>query len=326
MGSSAPDPEPAGLVAEAVAELYGAGPQEFTQRRKALADAARAAGDAAAARRITALRKPTRAAWVVNRLARADPAAPARLGALAAALRDAEQARDGPRLRELSAGRGPLIDDLTSAALAAADVADPPAGLREEVSATLTAALADPEVAAAFAAGTLIRAAEWAGFGFGFGVAPPAAPGDSDAGGQARERTRPPAGEASGPAGEREDGCAGEARLPAARAEEARLRRERLAEETAARAAEEAAQAAAQRRKAYEDAERAVASAAAAASDAVAAEDRLEVEVRDLEQRLTRARAELADARLSARRAEAAERKARRTLDHLPRPGEGADS
>ena len=58
----------------------------------------------------------------------------------------------------------------------------------------------------------------------------------------------------------------------------------------------------------------------AIAAAAVGVEDRLEAEVRDLEERLTRARADLADARLRARSAEAAERKARQTLDRLPRP------
>ena len=40
----------------------------------------------------------------MNQLARADPGAPDRLAGLAAALREAEQAKDGHRLRELSAG------------------------------------------------------------------------------------------------------------------------------------------------------------------------------------------------------------------------------
>ncbi len=39
--------------------------------------------------------------------------------------------------------------------------------MREEVTATLDAALADPEVAANL--GTLVRAAHWAGFGLGAG-------------------------------------------------------------------------------------------------------------------------------------------------------------
>jgi uncharacterized coiled-coil DUF342 family protein len=51
----------------------------------------------------------------------------------------------------------------------------------------------------------------------------------------------------------------------------------------------------------------------------VAAEDRLEAEVRHLEQRLTQARDDLAAARMRARHAEAAERRARQAFDRLPR-------
>jgi hypothetical protein len=153
-------------VAAAVADLYGADPDAFTERRKALVVAAREAGDKRSAAAITALRKPTRAAWVVNRLARTDPDTPARLAAMAAQLRDAERAKDGPRLRELSAARGALIDALTAQALAAAGVFDPPSSLRDEVTATLTAALADPATAAGFAAGSLTKAAQWSGFGY----------------------------------------------------------------------------------------------------------------------------------------------------------------
>jgi hypothetical protein len=270
-------------VSTAVTELYGADPQEFTDRRKALTAAARADGDAAAAKQIAALRKPTRAAWVVNRLARADPGAPARLAALGAALRAAEEAKDGPRLRELSAARGALIDELTGQALAAAGVTDPSYGLREEVQETLTSVLADPDVAAEFAAGRLTRAAQWAGFGAAsFGFAPDAAAPEAAPPGETPPapvpRPAPPSAE------------------------------------------EEAARQAARRREIYEETERAVASAEAATTAAVEVEDRLEAEVWDLEERLTRARTALADARLRARRAEAAERKARQTLDRLPRP------
>ena len=283
-------------VSTAVTELYGADPQEFTDRRKALTAAARAAGDAAAAKQIAALRKPTRAAWVVNQLARADPGVPARLAALGAALRAAEEAKDGPRLRELSVARGALLDELTGQALATAGVTDPSYGLREEVQATLTSALADPEVAAEFAAGRLTRAAQWAGFGaasFGFAsddAAPETAPP-----GEAPLVPQTPFAPQTPPATD-----------PARPAPPS--------------AAEEAARQAARRREIYEEAERAVASAEAATTAAVEVEDRLEAEVWDLEERLTRARTALADARLRARRTETAERKARQTLDRLPRP------
>jgi hypothetical protein len=149
------------LVADATAELYQLDPDEFMARRQDLAARARAAGDPAAARRITGLRKPTRSAWVVNRLVRTDPDVPGRLAALAGELRDAERSRQGSRIREVSAARARLVDELTRQALSGLPA--PTAALREEVTATLDAAIADPEVAGNL--GTLVRAAHWAGFG-----------------------------------------------------------------------------------------------------------------------------------------------------------------
>ena len=150
------------LLAAAAAELYEADPDEFTQRRQDLAAQAREAGEPAVAKQIAGLRKPTRSAWVVNRLVRADPQVTARLAALAAELRD-ESSMDGTRIRELTAARSRLVDELTRQALQVSDLPAPPAALREEVTATLDAAIADPEVAANL--GTLVRAAHWAGFG-----------------------------------------------------------------------------------------------------------------------------------------------------------------
>lgn len=339
------DPGPAAVadrVATAAAELYGAGQEAFTDRRKALAASARAAGDTRAATAIAALRKPTRAAWVVNRLARADPGAAPRLAAVAAALRAAEQAGDGPRLRELSVTRGALIDTLTEQALTAAGLPDPPQSLRAEVEATLTAALADPEVRGALATGTLARAAHWSGFGaagFASGDEAPAGPALSPAGGVrarnapdpaisavAEQAAHPPLrllAPASPPrprrAGAGRDAPGRKAAAPAplrlappVTARVAAAEEQRLAREAAERTARDA--------KNYSDAERTVACAVTAAAQALAGEDRLEAEVHDLEQRLIRARADLAAARLTARRAEATERRARQALGRLPHP------
>ncbi len=151
------------LLADAVAELYEADPDDFTGRRAELATAARDAGEPTVAKQITALRKPTRSAWVVNRLVRADPEVRSRLDALAADLRAAAESADGARIRELTAARGQLVDELARVALQVAELPAPSAALREEVSATLDAAIADPQVAASL--GTLVRAAHWAGFG-----------------------------------------------------------------------------------------------------------------------------------------------------------------
>ena len=335
-------------LAAAVAELYGTPPEEFTGRRGELAAAARDGGDRAAARAIGALRRPTRAAWVVNRLARADPDAPPRLAEMAAALRAAQQAGQGRRLRELSAERDALIDGLTSQALAAAEVTDSPASLRLEVTQTLTAAMADPGVATDFAAGTLTRAVQWSGFGVLPADAGPGtdagADGDGDAGsavagavtgrtttaGTTRaHRAGPTRAKTAGTNRAEEAGTARAKTAPAARGGKAGTARSEAAtaRRQAAEAERQAAEAdrleraaadrAARRREQQEEAERVLASASAAAAEAVGAEDRLEAEVRDLEERLGQARSELTAARLRARRAEAAERRARHALDQL---------
>ena len=159
------------LLADATAELYQADPEEFMPRRAELVAQAREAGEAAAAKQIGALRKPTRSAWVVNRLVRDDPEVRDRLAELAAELRDTGASMDGGRIRELTAARARLVDELTRQAFD--DLPAPSAAVREEVTATLDAALADPEVAASL--GTLVRAAHWAGFGLGDGRRPPPA-------------------------------------------------------------------------------------------------------------------------------------------------------
>lgn len=148
------------LLAQAEDELYTSDPDGFTARRAELAASARDAGEPAAAKQIAALRKPTRSAWIVNRLVRSDPGVRSRLDALAADLRDAA---GGGQLRELTAARSRLVDELTRAALSGLPA--PPASLREEVTATLDAAIADPAVAESL--GRLTRAAQYAGFGLG---------------------------------------------------------------------------------------------------------------------------------------------------------------
>jgi hypothetical protein len=160
------------LLAEAVAALYDADPDEFMPRRQQLADAAKEAGDPDAAKQITGLRKPTRSAWVVNHLIRSDPDVTIRLAALSTELRAG--ALDAPRIRELTTARARLVDELTRQAFTLAGHPSPPAGQREEVSATLDAAIADPGVAGRL--GHLVRAEHWAGFGLDPDAAAPASP------------------------------------------------------------------------------------------------------------------------------------------------------
>jgi hypothetical protein len=153
-----------GGVEQARDELYGLDPDAFMARRGELAAAAREAGDASAAKQIGALRKPTRSAYAVNLLVRAEPDAADRLAELGDQLREAQQKLDGAAIRELSTQRNKLVDELTRAALKMVGKGAP-ASLRDDVANTITAAIADPEVLERFRAGALVRPERWDGIG-----------------------------------------------------------------------------------------------------------------------------------------------------------------
>jgi chromosome segregation ATPase len=144
-------------------ELYGVRPEEFTARRSELAAAAKKRGDAAAAKRISAARKPTTAAWVVNQLVHANEDVKRSLTDLGERLRAAHAAMDGAAIRELSSEQRSLVDELARAAFEGVDVTNPSATLREDVTGTLQAAVADPDVAGRL--GHLAKAEQWSGFG-----------------------------------------------------------------------------------------------------------------------------------------------------------------
>ena len=150
---------------EAMTQLYALDPSEFTPRRDSLAAQARQAGDHQSAAAITKLRRPTRGAWTVNALARNDPDLIEQLAELGSQLRAAERGLDGDQLRELSKQRRVLVDELARRAFTATGQRTPSASLRDEVVATLGAALADAGVAEQLRSGTLSRPARWDGFG-----------------------------------------------------------------------------------------------------------------------------------------------------------------
>ncbi len=153
-------------MADELDELYGVEPTEFTATRARLASAAKRRGDAEAAKRISAARRPTTAAWVVNLLVRKVPDARERMTGLGERLRAAHAAMDGTEIRVLSRQQRALVDELCRAAFEAAAVSDPSAALREDVTGTLQAAIADPDAATRL--GRLVKAERWSGFG-GFG-------------------------------------------------------------------------------------------------------------------------------------------------------------
>jgi len=139
-------------VDEIADELYDLAPEEFTSARDA---AARAATDPSLTKAIKALRKPTAPAHAVNRLVRDRTADVDELIALGEALRTAMAGRGGD-VRELTERRRALVAGLAAGV---------PANLEADVVATLEAATADPELAAAVRSGRLVRPIRYAGFG-----------------------------------------------------------------------------------------------------------------------------------------------------------------
>jgi hypothetical protein len=133
--------------------------------RDALARSLRAA-DRSAAEAVRKLRKPTVAAWGLNSVARADPAAVDDLLAAGDVLRAAQEAAlrgDAAGLRSATEARRRAVGAL--AARVAELLGSAPAG----VAATLEAATVDPEVGALLRAGRLDRERSAAAAGFGFG-------------------------------------------------------------------------------------------------------------------------------------------------------------
>ncbi len=302
------------LLASAVDELYAADPEAFMDRRTELvkqAKAATAPDGAAAAKKIAALRKPTRSAYAINRLARDDPAAVGRLLDLGERWRAAEQSVDATQIRELTRQRRRLVDELARAAFAAAGDINPSSAVRDEVVATLTAVLSDEAVAADVERGVLVKPARWEGFGFGGPELTLVAGGNTDATGSPATgapkerpgRERPSA-----------NATAGRTRLtPAERraAREAEQRAEAERAEQAERAAAQAREAAvAEARQAVDGAEE---NLILATDEEQARVDR----VHELEQQIADARRAVDDARREVRRAEIAQRRAQDALRRL---------
>jgi hypothetical protein len=331
------------FLREATAELYGSDPEEFTERRTALASQARAAGDRAAAKEIAGLRKPTRSAWMINQLVRADPGVAGQLDGLGDELRAAAAALDGAKIRELSQERRKLVDTLIRRTLQQAGEQSPSAALREDLTATFGAALADPQVARDLADGTLVRAAHQ-GADFGTGapeltlVPPPAettgitpSPGREAAEGhggaeadEVREAGRGRRAEVSrGPGAIRTARPSG-TRERARAADEARASRaaERAKVADQARAAEEAraareARAAEDRQRAMAEAEQTLDEASREAEQAAQEEQDARATIEALESQLDEAHRRATEARRKARDAQSTLQKARRAVARL---------
>ena len=101
-------------------DLYRLAPEDFTAARDAEVKERKAAGDKEGAAALEALRKPSVAAWLVNRLAADQPGLLGQLLDLGPELAQAQSGRDAGALRELGAQRAwqprPLPRPLTASA------------------------------------------------------------------------------------------------------------------------------------------------------------------------------------------------------------------
>jgi hypothetical protein len=148
-------------------ELYALSPDDFIERRQQLVAEARQAKDRDLTTQIGRLRRPTRTAWLINLLARDEPAALNALFELGAALQDAQQRMAGDELRHLSADRRKTVDALAQRAveLGRERGYNAPDGAVQEVGQTLQSALGDREIADIVRAGRLTQAVTYGGFG-----------------------------------------------------------------------------------------------------------------------------------------------------------------
>jgi hypothetical protein len=134
-------------------ELYSLPPEEFTAARDATV---KAATDAAVKKAIKALRKPTASAYAVNRIVRERADDIDALLDLGDELRAAMSGHGGD-LRQLTEQRRAAVNDLVPADLAA--------NVRDDVTATLEAATADPQLGEAVRSGRLVKPLRYSGFG-----------------------------------------------------------------------------------------------------------------------------------------------------------------
>ncbi|MFD3538246.1 hypothetical protein ACFWUQ_01940 [Streptomyces sp. NPDC058662] len=149
-------------VEEVIDSLYALPPARFTAARGEAAARAKRAGDPAAAKRIAGLRRPTLAAWASNTLVRAKPEEVGQFCRLGEAMRQAHRSLDGEQLRHLSHQQHVVIGALARESLRLAEEAGTPVSepVLREVGRILYAVLADPDAAATWASGRLVRTPE----------------------------------------------------------------------------------------------------------------------------------------------------------------------
>ncbi|MBO3748648.1 hypothetical protein J5X84_21435 [Streptosporangiaceae bacterium NEAU-GS5] len=151
---------------EAADRLYGLAPGEFVAARDALAKQAKDEGDAALAKDVRALRRPTVVAWAVNQASRAYAEELGELLDLGERLRQAWQDQDAGALAELGRERHTLIGRLARRVRehAEAEGQSLSGTAATEVEQSLDAAVVDPDAADLVRLGRLTTALSYSGF------------------------------------------------------------------------------------------------------------------------------------------------------------------
>jgi hypothetical protein len=151
--------------------LFGLGPESFVAARTEAARRLKKAGDAGAAARITALRRPPLSAWAVNQLARARGPEVEGLLEAGGRLRDAHRAalagEGAAQLRAATRAEREAVAGLVAAAAEVLASTGHPAtdATRDRIAGTLHAAAADPDAAELVRRGQLTHDLDPAGFG-----------------------------------------------------------------------------------------------------------------------------------------------------------------
>lgn len=170
--------------ARAPEDLYGLPLDEFTPARDALAKELKAAGQKEEAAKVKKLRKPSLAAWALNRVAREHPEAIDGLRQAGADLRAAQEealAGDAGRVRDAGRDVAAEVDRVAALAGDLLQGAGRPvsAAQQEKLVSTLRTAAVDDDAGEALARGVLVDELESTGFsllGAGAGIGAPARP------------------------------------------------------------------------------------------------------------------------------------------------------
>ncbi len=141
-------------------ELYSLPPADFTGTRNQWSKQTKADGDPELAKRVTELRKPSMAAWVVNMLMRHQGEQMTQVLELGASLRKAQSDLDADALRELTRQRRQLTTAVTRQGrdLARELGQKLTEAVADQVQGTLHAAMVDENAAAAVRSGLLVSA------------------------------------------------------------------------------------------------------------------------------------------------------------------------